>query len=126
MVERIQDQEFSTSTAHRKGAGTMSSGIIEFWIQAEFSSGWILRYEGKEGWRWNQMRGWATLCQIQVCFHLSCAQSLSCVQLFAILCAVAWQAPLSTGFLKQEYRSGLPFPITAPKIWLQGKSPASL
>ena len=32
------------------------------------------------------------------------------VQLFATLWAVACQAPLSMGFLRQEYWSGLPFP----------------
>ena len=35
---------------------------------------------------------------------------LSCVQLFATLWTVAQQAPLSMGFARQEYRSGLPFP----------------
>ena len=38
---------------------------------------------------------------------------LSCfsnVQLFAILWTVAPQAPLSSGFFRQEYWSGLPFP----------------
>ena len=29
---------------------------------------------------------------------------------FATLCTVARQAPLSMGFPKQKYRSGLPFP----------------
>ena len=38
--------------------------------------------------------------------------SLSCVQLFAILRTVALQAPLSVGFPRQEYLSGLPFPST--------------
>ena len=35
---------------------------------------------------------------------------LSHVPLFATLWAVAHQAPLSTGFPRQEYWSGLPFP----------------
>ena len=42
-----------------------------------------------------------------VCMH---AQLLSRVQPFAILWTVAHQAPLSMGFPKQEYWSGLPFP----------------
>ena len=37
--------------------------------------------------------------------HLLC-----CVQLFAIPWTVARQAPLSMGFSRQEYRSGLSFP----------------
>ena len=38
-----------------------------------------------------------------------CAQSLSCVQLFATPWTVAWKAPLSMGFSKQEYWSRLTF-----------------
>ena len=37
-------------------------------------------------------------------------QSLSSVQPFASPWTVAHQAPLSTGFPRQEYWSGLPFP----------------
>ena len=37
---------------------------------------------------------------------LSC---FSCVQLFATLWAIALQAPLSMGFSRQEYWSGLPY-----------------
>ena len=37
-------------------------------------------------------------------------KSLSCVQLFATPWTVAHQAPLSMGFSRQEYWSGLPFP----------------
>ena len=39
-----------------------------------------------------------------------CMCSFSCVQLFVTLWAVARQAPLSMGFSRQEYWSGLPFP----------------
>ena len=38
------------------------------------------------------------------------AQSLSHIQLFATPWTVACQAPLSMGFSRQEYWSGLPFP----------------
>ena len=38
------------------------------------------------------------------------AQSFSCVWLYVTLWTVALQAPLSTGFSRQEYWSGLPFP----------------
>ena len=36
---------------------------------------------------------------------------LSHVQLFVTLWTVACQAPLSLGFSRQEYLSGLPFPL---------------
>ena len=39
-----------------------------------------------------------------------CAQPLSHVQLFATLWTIARQAPLSMGFSRQEYWSGLPCP----------------
>ena len=37
-------------------------------------------------------------------------KSLSCVQLFATPWTVAYHAPMSMGFCRQEYWSGLPFP----------------
>ena len=37
-------------------------------------------------------------------------KSLSRVQLFATACTVAYKAPLSMGFSRQGYWSGLPFP----------------
>ena len=38
-------------------------------------------------------------------------KSLSCVQLFGIPWTVAYDTPLSMGFFRQEYWSGLPFPF---------------
>ena len=37
-------------------------------------------------------------------------KSLNCVQLFATPWTAAYQAPLSMGFSRQEYWSGLPLP----------------
>ena len=37
-------------------------------------------------------------------------KSLSCVRLFEIPLTVAYQAPPSMGFSRQEYWSGVPFP----------------
>ena len=47
------------------------------------------------------------LFTLSVCMHASC---FSCVQLFAILWTIAHQVPLSMGFSRQEYWSGLPCP----------------
>ena len=44
-------------------------------------------------------------------------KSLSHVQLFAILCTVAHQAPPSMGLSRQEYWSGLPFPSPRKEIF---------
>ena len=42
--------------------------------------------------------------------HACMLSCFSCVQLHATLWTAAHQAPLSTGFSRQEYWSGLPFP----------------
>ena len=62
---------------------------------------------------------------------LACVLSLfSCVQLFATPWTVALQAPLSTGFSRQEYWSGLPFPspgdLPDPEIELTSISAPAL
>ena len=44
-----------------------------------------------------------------LCLHMF-AQLLSCVKLFVPLWIVSHQTPLSRGFSRQEYFSGLPFP----------------
>ena len=50
---------------------------------------------------------------------------LSCVQLFVTPWTIAHQAPLSTAFFRQEYWSGLPFPLAG--IFLtQGLNPCLL
>ena len=51
---------------------------------------------------------------------------LSCVRLFATPWTVAHKAPLSIGFSRQEYWSGLPFspPGDLPDPGTEAKSPA--
>ena len=49
-------------------------------------------------------------CLVRTFSICVCSQSLSHVQLFATPWTVACQAPLSMGFFRQEYWSGLPFP----------------
>ena len=53
-------------------------------------------------------------------------KSLSHVQLFATPWTVAYQAPLSMGFSRQEYWSGLPFPSPGdlPNPGIEPGSPA--
>ena len=43
-------------------------------------------------------------------FQMEKTKSLSCVRLLATLWTVAHQAPVSMGFSRQEYWSGLSFP----------------
>ena len=51
---------------------------------------------------------------------------LSCVRLFVTLWTVAYQAPLSMGFSRQQYWSGLPFPSLGdlPDLGIKPGSPA--
>ena len=56
-----------------------------------------------------------------------CMLSCSChVQLFVMLWTIAQQAPLSMGFSRQEYWSGLPFPSPwdLPDPGIEPASPA--
>ena len=47
---------------------------------------------------------------------------LICVRLFVTLWTVAYQDPLSMGFSRQEYRSGLPFPSPGGILPTQGSN----
>ena len=53
-------------------------------------------------------------------------KSLTCVRLFATPWTVAYQAPLSMGFSRQEHWSGLPFPSPGdlPDPGIEPGSPA--
>ena len=59
--------------------------------------------------------------------HACVLSRFSRVRLFAILWAVAHQAPLSMGFSRREYWSGLPFPSLGdlPKPRTEPGSPVS-
>ena len=56
-----------------------------------------------------------------------CAHSLSHVPIFASAWTIARQAPLSMGFPRQEYWSGLPFPLSGelPNPRTEPASPAA-
>ena len=64
---------------------------------------------------------YTTLVKVEV-------QSFSCVQLFATPWTVAYQAPSSMGFSRQEYWRGLPFPSPGspdlPNSGIEPRSPA--
>jgi len=65
------------------------------------------------------LRRWGLPSEVKV-------KSLSRVRLFATLWTVACQAPLSMGFSRQEYWSGLPFPSPGdlPNPGIEPRSPA--
>ena len=57
---------------------------------------------------WNQVMWGSRVRLLWLSAHACC--HFSCVRLFAIPRTVAHQAPLSMGFPRQDYWSGLPFP----------------
>ena len=77
---------------------------------------------------WDISDGW--VCTLSAWYGLwnvkVKVKSLSCVRLFAIPWTVAYQAPQSTEFSRQEYWSGLPFPSPGdlPSPGIETGSPA--
>ena len=73
------------------------------------------------GWQ----RGWEPMMTLPQREKVK-VKSLSRVRLFATPWTVAYQAPLSTGFSRQEYWSGLPFPSPGdlPNPGIEPRSPA--
>ena len=81
------------------------------------------------------MEGWANgavgrrginMCTCALCVTCVCTQSLGRFRLFATPWTVAHQAPLSMGFSRQEYWSGLPCPPPEdlPDPGIEPRSPA--
>ena len=73
----------------------------------------ITEERGNGGLRWVAMKMVKTPYRVCVCMRVcvcACIQSFSHVRLFATSWTIACQAPLSMGFFRQEYRSGLSFP----------------
>jgi len=78
-------------------------------------AGWVLLDRDsvqKDDWRtrWSQKK-----CKPLDSRKIFCAQSLSCVQLFAMTWTEPHQGPLSMGFSKQELWSGRPFSSPASR-----------
>jgi len=69
------------------------------------NSDWALTFQTCGGWMIFVVDGWWEAREKE-----KKVKSLSCVWLFATLWTVAYQAPPSMGFFRQEYWSGLPFP----------------
>ena len=63
---------------------------------------------------------------VDICKVKVKVKSLRCVRLFATPWTVAYQAPLSLGFSRQQYWSGLPFPSPGdlPNPGIKPRSPA--
>ena len=53
---------------------------------------------------------WVAISFSNACMHACMLSRFSCVQPCVTLCTAAHQAPPSTGFSRQEYWSGSPFP----------------
>ena len=76
---------------------------------------WLLQSMGsqrvKHDWRdLATLKHICALITLNHFYHHSKVRSLSCVWLFVTPWTIAYQAPLSMGFSRQEYWSGLPVP----------------
>ena len=77
------------------------------------------------GTKWIECSLWLTILPHHVYKYRCVLSPFSCVRIFATLWTVVYQAPLSMGFSRQEYWSGLPCP--PPGIFLtQGMNPCFL
>ena len=85
----------------------------------------ILVFLVTSGWSWAQLNApkmWIIVpVSVGCCYLVSKVKvkvkSLSCVRLFATPWTVAYQAPPSMGFPRQEYWSGLPFPSPGLRMY---------
>ena len=66
---------------------------------------------------WVTLKHIADVESFHLCIHQVRAQSLRCVRFFAVLWTVTHQAPLSVGFSRREYWSGLLFPPPGESSW---------
>ena len=73
-----------------------------------------------------EAEGWRKEACIQAASPVAALEALSCVHSFAMPWTVALQAPLSVGFSRQEFWSGLPFspPGDLPNPGTETASPA--
>ena len=101
---------WALSTVNRKSTQRKEPGLSPGRVTASVASdSWGLLH--LVGW-------WHPLCKgtmkvegrhVSGLYKVLCAHSLSCVRFFGTPWTIARQAPLSTGFSRQEYWSGLPF-----------------
>ena len=86
------------------------------------ANSWIKEGKGGSQEIWDQIKKSVNgFLKVHVLGHFSC------IQFFATLWTVAFQAPLSMGFSSQEYWSGLPCPLPGnlPNPGIKVVSPAS-
>ena len=95
-------------------AWSWTSQLPESWDSKFCCVSWSMVFS-YSSLRWLRQMTWlfSVICRL---LHSTCVLKLSCDWLFVTPWAVApqatgYQAPLSMGFSRQEYWSGLPFPI---------------
>ena len=90
-------QGFSCQHKHSTTQGVIRKATKGVWVQINILFSYC------------KLRSVSSWCFESCRLICVCAQSLTGVWLFATPWTVAHQAPLSMGFQRQEYRSGLPF-----------------
>ena len=108
---------------NRGWGGWMASPTWWTWVWASSRSWWWIGKPGMLQLMGSQRAGhdWETFIM-----YIEWVKSLSRVQLFATPWTIAYQAPPSMGFSRQEYWSGVPFPSPGdlPDPGIESVSPA--
>ena len=105
-------QGFSCQHKHSTTQGVIRKATKGVWVQINIMFSYC------------KLRSVSSWCFESCRLICVCAQSLTGVWLFATPWTVAHQAPLSMGFQRQEYRSGLPF-LSPGDLLNPGIKPAS-
>ena len=97
------------------GEDTAGFSMKKYWVGQKFHSGFSVTSYGKiQRNLWPTQTIWHTFFENWLCcrpFVGACVlRRFRHVQLFASLCPIAHQTPLSMGFSRQEYWSGMPCP----------------
>ena len=112
-----------TAEASCWGPGAcMSSGVLWFPLSMWMIPGWL-----PLSWVLSQVEFGTVSLHPERRKHACMLSCFSCIRLFATQWTVTYQAPLSTGFSRQEYWSGLPFPPPGnlPNRGIEPASPVS-
>jgi len=105
-----------------QGTGNSAQCCVAAWMGGEFRG------------EWKQVHVWLRPFSVHLKLSQHCLWTLccmlsrfSCVWLFAALWTIARQAPPCTGFSRQEYWSGLPYPFSGdlPDPGIELASPVS-
>ena len=102
---------------------TFTDMVFHPLIQMRWCSDWAVF--ASSAFFWVILKHTADMESFHLCIRQVHAQSLRCVRFFAVLWTVTHQAPLSVGFSRPEYWSGLLFPPPGESSWPRDRNHVS-